>query len=71
MHQFKNLLLKPIITGLPSTLQFILSFAVPRDVLHEILIVLLSISHLIGLFNLSVIISDVLSILSMKSLALF
>ncbi len=64
------LLLKPIVQLSPSIFADILSFAVPREVIDEILIRLSSKTHLTGLLILSVMISDVLSILSIKLLVL-
>ena len=62
------LLLKPIVQSSPSILAGSLSFAVPREVMLEILIILSPKTHLTGLLILSVIIREVLSILSIRLL---
>ena len=62
------LLLKPIVHSSPSIFAGSLSFAVPREVILEILIRLSEKTHLTGLLSLSVIISEVLSMLSIRLL---
>ena len=64
----RKILLKPISTLFPSVIHESLSFAVPRDVTVEILMLFSSNIQRRGLLSLSVIRRDVLSILSIKDL---